>query len=206
LYILDFQIYIMREICLVILLGVLGAFGGRDLDELQEFERMMAEPKDRSGWVDPLDMGLYDPKQDTCSELVNRLAKCEKELVLAKTKVETTSQNSNTSHSTTTVKSPVLTTSVPAKSASEVFLRRHVTHLVSRLGLSSSSPAHLKVEIFLTPYEVQTLHNFASSKSTVHAVDVDHILSSFIKSYDTYETYPWIEVVKVPHFLVLIAN
>ena len=203
----------MREICLVILLGVLGAFGGRDLDELQEFERMMAEPKDRSGysciglslfflnnvssWVDPLDMGLYDPKQDTCSELVNRLAKCEKELVLAKTKVETTSQNPNTSHSTTTVKSPDHTTSVPVKSASEVFLRRHVNHLVSRLGLSSSTPAHLKVEIFLTPYEVQTLHNFASSKSTVHAVDVDHILSSFIKSYDTYETYHWIEVVKV---------
>ena len=40
----------MREICLVILLGVWGVLGGRDLDELQEFERMMAEPKDRSGY------------------------------------------------------------------------------------------------------------------------------------------------------------
>merc|ERR1719369_670209 len=157
----------------------------------------MAEPKDRSGWVDPLDMGLYDPKQDTCHELVDRLAKCERELAVANTKIVSKSRNPNNSHATTTVESPSQTTSVPVKSVSEVFLRRHVTHLLSRLGLFPTIPAHLKVEILLTAYEVQTLHNFASSQSTVHAVDVDHILSSFIKSYDTYETSPWIEVVKM---------
>jgi len=191
------EIYSMREICLVIMLGVLGVLGSRDMEELQDFERMMAEPRDRSGWVDPLDMGLYDPKQNTCPELVDRLGKCERELAMAKTKVVTKSRNPNNSHATTTAESPGQTTPVPDKSVSEVFLRRHVTHLLSRLGLSSTIPAHLKVEILLTPYEVQTLHNFASSQSTVHAVDVDHILSSFIKSYDAYETSPWIEVVKI---------
>jgi len=187
----------MREICLVIMLGLSVVVGSRDMEELQDFERMMAEPKDRSGWVDPLDMGLYDPKQDTCHELVDRLAKCERELAVANTKIVSKSRNPNNSNATTTVESPSQTTSVPVKSVSEVFLRRHVTHLLSRLGLSPTIPAHLKVEILLTAYEVQTLHNFASSQSTVHAVDVDHILSSFIKSYDTYETSPWIEVVKM---------
>ena len=157
-----------------------------------------------SSWVDPLDMGLYDPKQNTCPELVDRLAKCERELSMAKAKVVTKSRNPNNSHATTTVESSGQTTSVPVKSVSEVFLRRHVTHLLSRLGLSPNIPAHLKVEILLTPYEVQTLYNFASSQSTVHAVDVDHILASFIKSYDTYETSPWIEVVKVSLSLFIV--
>jgi len=189
----------MRWVCLAILAGLLVVRGGRDIDELQEFERMMAEPKDRSGWVDPLDMGMYDNKQDTCTEVVDRLSKCEKELGMVKTKIEEQLRNVNHSRSTT-VKSHVhQTTSVPvtANPTSEVFLKRHVNHLVSSLHLSTNTPAHLKLEIFLTPFEVQTLHNFISAKSTVHAVDVDHILSSFIKSYDTYEAYPWIETLKM---------
>ena len=40
----------MREICLVIMLGLSVVVGSRDMEELQDFERMMAEPKDRSGY------------------------------------------------------------------------------------------------------------------------------------------------------------
>jgi len=165
------------------------------VEELEEFERMMAEPKDRTGWVDPLDMGMYDSKQDNCPELVDRLARCEKDLVVSQRNMEKMAQNILNSN-TTTVKPTVESKPVQVKAASEIFLKRHVSQLISRLGLRPSSVAHLKVEIFLTPFEVQTLQNFVSSHSTVHAVDVDHILSSFIKSYDTFETSPWLDVLK----------
>lgn len=181
----------MRLVCLAILLGLVW---GR-VEELDEFERMMAEPKDRTGWVDPLDMGMYDSKQDNCPELVDRLARCEKDLVVSQRNMEKMAQNVLNSN-TTTVKPVVESKPVQVKTASEIFLKRHVSQLISRLGLRSSSVAHLKVEIFLTPFEVQTLENFVSPQSTVHAVDVDHILSSFVKSYDTYEISPWLDVLK----------
>ena len=141
-------------------------------------------------------MGMYDSKQDNCPELVDRLARCEKDLVVSQRNMEKMAQNVLNSN-TTTVKPVVESKPVQVKTASEIFLKRHVSQLISRLGLRSSSVAHLKLEIFLTPFEVQTLENFVSPQSTVHAVDVDHILSSFVKSYDTYEISPWLDVLKV---------
>lgn len=179
----------MRRTGLAVLLGVLVVTGRRDVEELEEFERMMAEPKDRSSWVDPLDMGMYNTKTESCTELVDRLTRCEKDLVSAQTNMVQMASSANT----TTVRTPT----TQARTASEVFLKRHVQHLISRLGLSPTTPAHLKLEIFLTPFQVQTLHNFVSPKTTVHAVDVDHILSSFIKNYETHETHPWLEHLKV---------
>jgi len=176
---------------LAVLLGVLVVTGRRDVEELEEFERMMAEPKDRSSWVDPLDMGMYNTKTDSCAGLVERLTRCEKDLVTAQTNMVQMVRNVNT----TAVKTP--TKEVHARAASEVFLKRHVNHLITRLGLSPTTPAHLKLEIILTPFQVQTLHNFVSPKTTVHAVDVDQILSSFIKNYETHETHPWLEHIKV---------
>jgi hypothetical protein len=176
----------MKRTILAVLLGVLVVTGRRDVGELEEFERMMSEPKDRTSWVDPLDMGMYNTKTESCSEVVSRLTRCEKDLVTARTV---------SSPNTTTVRPP--TTQVHARAGSEVFLKRHVQHLIARLGLSPTTPAHLKLEIFLTPFQVQTLHNFVSPKTTVHAVDVDQILSTFIKNYETHETHPWLEHIKV---------
>jgi len=181
----------MRLLCLAVLVGlVLGR-----VDELEEFEKMMAEPKDRTGWVDPLDMGMYDTKANNCPELVDRLAKCEKDLVVCQNNMEKIALSALHSN-TTTVAPQVETKPVQGKTTSEVFLKRHVNHLLSRLGLRSPTNAHLKVEIQLSAFQVQTLQNFVSQQSSIHAVDVDQILSSFIKSVDTYERSLWIEIIK----------
>eukprot|EP00092_Neocalanus_flemingeri_P018229 GFUD01019729.1.p1 GENE.GFUD01019729.1~~GFUD01019729.1.p1 ORF type:complete len:572 (+),score=123.07 GFUD01019729.1:68-1783(+) len=184
----------MKLVLLGLLVGVLGVWGR--VDELDEFERMMNEPKDRSGWVDPLDMDMYDSKQNNCPELVDRLTRCEKDLVVCQRNTEKIAKSVVLHSNTTTVVPEVETKPVHVKSSTEIFLKRHVSHLISKLGLMSSTEAHLKVEIQLNSFQVQSLENFVSPQSSVHAVDVDQILSSFIKSVETYERSPWIEVIK----------
>lgn len=163
------------------------------LDELDEFDRMMAEPKDRSAWVDPLDMGMYDSNQVNCPEVVDRLDRCEKDLVICQKNIERTAM---IELNTTTVQPDVEKKPVQVKTATEIFLKRHVSQLISKLGLTIDTSAHLKLEIQLSQFQVQTLQNFVSLNSGIHAVDVDHILSSFIKSVETYERSPWIETIK----------
>ena len=143
-----------------------------------------------------MDMGMYDTKANNCPELVDRLAKCEKDLLVCHNNMEKIALSALHSN-TTTVAPQVETKPMQGKTTSEVFLKRHVNHLLSRLGLRSPTNAHLKVEIQLSAFQVQTLQNFVSQQSSIHAVDVDQILSSFIKSVDTYERSLWIEIIKV---------
>jgi len=157
------------------------------LDEYQEFEKMMSEPKDKSNWVDPLDMGLSKNKhEDCCPEVQKKLEKCNKDLSNLKQSVTNESKESLSTNSTSTKQ----------KTETEVFLRRHVNHLLSILNLESETTAHLKVEVYFSPFDIQTLKNFVSLQSSVHAVDVDHVLNSYIKSYETLEHSPWLETIK----------
>jgi len=170
------------------------------VDELEEFERMMEEPTDRSKWVDPLDMGMYDTKQNNCKDLEKRLGACDKNLGECHKKLDNLARSdakTNINNITTKTAQPEIEIkSTPVKSSGEIFLKRHVSHLISKLNLAPLAKAHLKVEIELDPFQIQTLHNFVTPNSNVHAVDVDQILTSFIKSVDTFETFVWVEGIK----------
>jgi len=73
----------------------------------------------------------------------------------------------------------------------------HVSHLLGRLGLRPGEEAHLKLEVMLSSHQVKTLQNFASSEGDkVPPADIDQILSSYIKSVDTYEISPWLDTLK----------
>jgi len=171
---------------------ILGLVNGT-LDELGEFEKMMAEPKDRSRWVDPLDMGMRDMKHRECHEFVNKLDMCEdrlKNCLKDVEKMSLTLQNNNSS---------VIETNEESKSnkeISEIFLKRHVSHLIQKLNLEGSRRAHLNVEIVLSSFDVKTLIEFTSQSSSVHAVDVDNILRNFVRSYTTYEKSPLLDILK----------
>ena len=171
----------MRTV-LVLLVLVAGRVRG---DELEDWDRMMQEPVDKLGWVDPNDMGLHDPRSLSCRELEARVARCDKELEGCRIEAATLArEGANTSRA-------------DKKSPDTVFLRRHVTHLISTLGLEPGAAAHLKLEVFLSADQTRTLRNFAALKSSVPAVDVDTILSSFIHSVETFETSPFVDNLKV---------
>ena len=154
-------------------------------DELEDWDRMMQEPVDKLSWVDPNDMGLHDPRSLSCRELEARVARCDKELEGCRIEAATLArEGANTSQA-------------DKKTPDTVFLRRHVTHLISTLGLEPGAAAHLKLEVFLSADQTRTLRNFAAPKSSVPAVDVDTILSSFIHSVETFETSPFVDNLKV---------
>ena len=154
-------------------------------DELEDWDRMMQEPVDKLSWVDPNDMGLHDPRSLSCRELEARAARCDKELEGCRIEAATLArEGANTSRA-------------DKKTPDTVFLRRHVTHLISTLGLEPGAAAHLKLEVFLSADQTRTLRNFAAPKSSVPAVDVDTILSSFIHSVETFETSPFVDNLKV---------
>ena len=44
-------------------------------DDMDEFERMMQEPKDRASWVDPMDMGMLN-----CEAVERKLRECDGDL------------------------------------------------------------------------------------------------------------------------------
>ena len=167
---------------LVLVLVVAGRVLG---DELEDWDRMMQEPVDKLSWVDPNDMGLHDPRSLSCRELEARVARCDKELEGCRIEAATLArEGANTSQA-------------DKKTPDTVFLRRHVTHLISTLGLEPGAAAHLKLEVFLSADQTRTLRNFAAPKSSVPAVDVDTILSSFIHSVETFETSPFVDNLKV---------
>ena len=154
-------------------------------DELEDWDRMMQEPVDKLSWVDPNDMGLHDPRSLSCRELEARVARCDKELEGCRIEAATLArEGANTSQA-------------DKKTPDTVFLRRHVTHLISTLGLEPGAAAHLKLEVFLSADQTRTLRNFAAPKSSVPAVDVDTILSSFIHNVETFETSPFVDNLKV---------
>jgi len=163
-------------------------------DELEDFDRMMA-PKDKSRWVDPLDMGLASsPAPDSCLATEASLIKTEQALSNCKQKLELMTRASNTTSPPPTRKAET----TPRAPCKEVFLRRYVSHLLARLSLvGSNSGAHLRLEVLLTAHQVKVLQNFASSDfDKVPATDIDQILSSFIKNVDTYENSPWLDNLK----------
>ena len=154
-------------------------------DELEDWDRMMQEPVDKLSWVDPNDMGLHDPRSLSCRELEARVARCDKELEGCRIEAATLArEGANTSQA-------------DKKTPDTVFLRRHVTHLISTLGLEPGAAAHLKLEVFLSADQTRTLRNFAAPKSSVPAVDVDTILSSFIHNVETFETSLFVDNLKV---------
>jgi len=162
-------------------------------DDMEEFDRLMSEPQDRSRWVDPMDMGMPQKNRgqhEHCSGLV----KCGQDLAVCRKALEKLAKEQNSSNSNKEMKPPVT-----VSTATDVFLKRHVSYLLSRLGLSShSSPAHLKVEVLLSEHMVDTLENFVSPRprTKVHAVDVVDILSNIVLSVDTYERNPRLDNLK----------
>ena len=59
----------------VILLGGLA-------DDMDDFDRMMQEPRDRSKWIDPHDMGMRDSRPGTgnCPAVEEKQKQCENDL------------------------------------------------------------------------------------------------------------------------------
>ena len=180
----------MRFTLLLVLSVILGGGGADDMDD---FERMMQQPRDRSNWNDPHDMGLWDsrPAPETCrgfeekqKQCESDLANCQNDLQIAKEKaLENCSELQDLNQKT------------PAEP--DVFLRRFTRHLVNKLQLNPEQDAHLKVEIALDKFKILTLLNFLSPQSNTNQVDVDEILTSFIKGVDSYETSPFVDFIKV---------
>ena len=93
--------------------------------------------------LNPLDMEMFDSKQDNCPELVDSLARCKKDLVVSQRNMEKMAQNVLSSN-TTTVKLVVESKPVRVRTASEILLKRHLGQIISRLGLRS-------LESFVSP-------------------------------------------------------
>ena len=175
----------MRLLVLVMILLVTAA-GGMG-DDAEEWERLMGEPLDKSRWLDPWDMGLASNKETrTCPDLEARVDTCEQELSGCRDSLASSGAGCNKSAAEERLRSDP-----------DVFLRRYVNHLVYKLGLEPGEEAHLKLEVYLSPGQTQTLSNFAKFQSTTPAVDVDTILSSLIRTVDSYETSPFVDNLKV---------
>jgi len=116
---------------------------------------MMSEPRDRSGWVDPMDMGLEESGyRGACAGAEI----CGKELRVCKELLQKLAEERNSS-TTTTTPSTTSTRPVAVTAATDVFLRRWVSYLVSRLGLSGHTASHLRLEVQLSPHQVDRLLN-----------------------------------------------
>ena len=175
----------MRMLVLVMLMLVTAARGMGD--DAEEWERLMGEPMDKSRWIDPWDMGLASDKETrTCSDLESRVGTCEQELTACKETLESSRAGCNKSAAEERLRSDP-----------DVFLRRYINHLVYKLGLELGQESHLKLEVYLSPGQTQTLLNFAKFQSPTPAVDVDTILSSLIRNVESYETSPFVDNLKV---------
>ena len=173
----------MRLLVLVMLVAAARGMG----EDAEEWERLMGEPLDKSRWIDPWDMGLTSDKETrTCPDLEARVGECEAELTACTDKLESARVGCNKSAAEERLRSDP-----------DVFLRRYINHLVYKLGLESGQESHLKLEVYLSPGQTQTLLNFAKFQSPTPAVDVDTILSSLIRNVETYETSPFVDNLKV---------
>ena len=173
----------MRLLVLVMLVAAARGMG----EDAEEWERLMGEPLDKSRWIDPWDMGLTSDKETrTCPDLEARVGTCEAELEACTDKLESAGAGCNKSAAEERLRSDP-----------DVFLRRYVNHLVYKLGLESGQESHLKLEVYLSPGQTQTLLNFAKFQSPTPAVDVDTILSSLIRNVESFETSPFVDNLKV---------
>ena len=184
----------MRLLVLVMLVLVPAARGmGEDAEE---WERLMGEPLDKSRWIDPWDMGLASDKETrTCADLESRVGTCEQQLTACQDKLQSAGAGCNKSAAEERIRSDP-----------DVFLRRYVNHLVYKLGLEPGQESHLKLEVYLSPGQTQTLLNFAKFQSPTPAVDVDTILSSLIRNVESYETSPFVDNLKVRLNLSLLIT
>ena len=171
-------------ILMLLMMGVLG------MDDSEDWDKLMEEPVDRAEWVDPWDMGLG--RVESCGELEERVHICDKQLVTCQRGLEKLSQQINSSGGEMKKQSPA----GDVKTASEVFLKRHVNYLISKLQLDPDKDSHVKVELMLTTRQIQTLFNFVSSQPSSHAVDVDTVLSSYIRTVDKFEQSHMIDNVR----------
>jgi len=153
-------------------------------DDLDEFEAMMAEPVERGGWIDPMDMGLSSSGGVQGCDL----GAVSKELQVCKEALKRALEKNLTNSP-----KPVQVTS-----ATDVFLKRHVSSLVQRLGLVSGRPAHYSVEIQLSSLDTSLLYNYIDVKpaSGGHAVDVVDVLGRMVKGVENYEKSPVLETMK----------
>jgi len=170
------------------------AFG----DELGDFDKMMA-PRDKSKWIDPFDMGLDSVLKEDCSATEDKLramedqkTECEekvKELLSNKAVTEKPASNTSTSKERKT----------PNPIPADVFLKRYVNHLLSKLDLNGpvdNFGSHLKLEIQLSASQVRTLQIYSQNSDKVPPTDIDHILSSYIKNVETFQASPMLETFK----------
>jgi len=131
-------------------------------------------------------MGLTSDKETrTCPDLEARVGTCEQELAACTDKLESAGAGCNKSAAEERLRSDP-----------DVFLRRYVNHLVYKLGLESGQESHLKLEVYLSPGQTQTLLSFAKFQSPTPAVDVDTILSSLIRNVESFETSPFVDNLK----------
>ena len=184
---------------LLLLLVMSVIFVSGRVDDLDDFERMMQEPKNRARWIDPMDMGLLDINSDSCEEVEIKLKDCENDLQECKVRMDKILREIDSTNNKSKDVELVKDKKPEEKSQgmSDVFLRRFVSHLIQKLQLERNRGVHLKLEISLETFQVQTLLNFVSPGSNSNQVDVDYILSSFIRSVDTYETSPFVDNLKV---------
>ena len=178
----------MRFLLLLVLSVMVGL-----ADDMDDFERMMQEPRDRSNWIDPHDMGMLDsrPGPGTCQAVEEKQKQCESDLAKCRNNLKIAKEMAEENCS----KLQDLTEKTRAEP--DVFLRRFTRHLVNKLQLNPGQDAHLKVEISLDKFQILTLLNFLSPQSNINQVDVDEILTSFVKGVDTYETSPFVDFLKV---------
>ena len=181
---------------LLVALVWLLASGAACQDDLAAWERMMEEPVDRDRWRDPNDMGLAGGTGD-CSVVEADLATCTAQLAHCQAATNLTTKQQSES-------------AKPDPCSEEILFRRAVRQLVTQLGLQPGDGAHLRLEVVLSSHQVSTLTRFLIPGTQVSPVDVDTILSSYIRTVEQVESSAWLlsarerlEEVRDPLFVLL---
>lgn len=154
-----------------------------------DFDRLMGEPQDKTEWVDPLDMGIYEPSEPVIDKklvenLENDLSICNAKLKVCQ--AEKTSEKKD--KPVTKPKSKVTESSVAV--ANDLFMKRHVKVLLQKMMISTDDDVHLSLEIKLTARDISVLRAFTDDGSA-KVQDVDPILSSFIIGVEEFHLKPW---------------
>ena len=105
------------------------------VDDMDDFERMMQEPRDRGRWIDPMDMGILEIKPGSCEEVELKLKDCEKDLKECQNDLEKIAKSNNYSKVLEKQEDKKGEPSQKSQGVSDVFLRRFVGHLLKKLQL-----------------------------------------------------------------------
>jgi len=152
----------------------------------------MGGPQDKTEWVDPLDMGIYEPSEPVIDKkllenLQNDLTICKAKLKICQTEKEKPEKAPvKEEKPVTKPKSKVTESTLP----NDLFMKRHVKVLLTKMMLAIDEDVHLSLEIKLTARDIAVLRAFTENGSA-KVQDVDPILSSFIHSVEEFHVKPW---------------